>query len=490
MGNSSWQASSSRQIEKRIIFRTDLTLQSPVHFGNGDTDISTDMPLLTSGTEESPLLLGSSLCGALRAYLSSKTIGYRQQSKETNVVDLLFGSAKNRKGTGKQIDYGQSRVVVSDSIGNYITQEQRYGVRLKTGSRTTDDGALYSYKLWGKGTIFPIVIQLQILEGDDEKLLSSALSEALIGLSNGQIMLGAKMSRGFGQVRASDWQIEEYDLTKADGLVSWLSEKDKPKSRTIEKITDFACADKELIDCREELSVELMLSLDSSILIRSRIGLKPTDPDVVHIQRQSGVEHSSEAIIPGTSWAGALRARTEKILSLFCSSENAKIMLSSLFGSDNNETVKRSASRLLVSESVIENCHEDLVQQRVAIDPFTGGAKDTALFDENPVYTKPEVRVLLDFKIINPKEQDIGIALLLIKDLWTGDLPIGGGISIGRGRFKGKMAKLTLKDKAGFKEWLIEEEKEGGLKIIGNKEKLEAYVNSIKEPRAAGVVSS
>jgi hypothetical protein len=39
----------------------------------------------------------------------------------------------------------------------------------------------------------------------------------------------------------------------------------------------------------------------------------------------------------------------------------------------------------------------------------------------------------------------VGLVLLLLKDLWTGDLPLGGEISVGRGRLKGKQATLTWK---------------------------------------------
>ena len=35
--------------------------------------------------------------------------------------------------------------------------------------------------------------------------------------------------------------------------------------------------------------------------------------------------------------------------------------------------------------------------------------------------------------------------MLLLKDLWTGDLPLGGESSVGRGRLKGKKATLVYK---------------------------------------------
>jgi hypothetical protein len=41
-----------------------------------------------------------------------------------------------------------------------------------------------------------------------------------------------------------------------------------------------------------------------------------------------------------------------------------------------------------------------------------------------------------------PRDSEIGLLLLLLKDLWTGDLPLGGGVSVGRGRLKGVRAEI------------------------------------------------
>jgi len=47
----------------------------------------------------------------------------------------------------------------------------------------------------------------------------------------------------------------------------------------------------------------------------------------------------------------------------------------------------------------------------------------------------------------------VGLLLLLLKDLWTGDLPLGGESSVGRGRLKGKTASLVY---SGRGKWVIE----------------------------------
>ncbi|MBX9692107.1 MAG: hypothetical protein K2Z81_06970, partial [Cyanobacteria bacterium] len=256
-----------------------------------------------------------------------------------------------------------------------------------------------------------------------------------------------------------------------------------PSQKTLKDIGTLTLAGKSFVDHRKELSVELTLSLDASILIRSRAGLNPSDPDIVHIQRPANGGKGSEPIIPGTSWAGVLRARVKKLVSQFHADEQTKKIVTSLFGSDTDERTNQTMSRIFINESVIENCREDLVQQRVAIDPFTGGAKDTALFDENPVYAKPDGRVMLRFRIINPSDLDIGLSLLLTKDLWTGELPVGGESSIGRGRFKGQEASVTVQGETGIHRWSITE-KSGHLQITGDQQALEKYVSAVALPTA------
>jgi hypothetical protein len=105
-----------------------------------------------------------------------------------------------------------------------------------------------------------------------------------------------------------------------------------------------------------------------------------------------------------------------------------------------NKQTARS-SRLIVSETVIEN-PVNLVQNRIRIDRFTGSVYGTGLFNEQPVFGKNDTLVAIDLTLRNPQDAEIGLLLLLLKDLWTGDLPLGGEVGIGRGRLKGVEAVI------------------------------------------------
>jgi CRISPR/Cas system CSM-associated protein Csm3 (group 7 of RAMP superfamily) len=177
-------------------------------------------------------------------------------------------------------------------------------------------------------------------------------------------------------------------------------------------------------------------AIATSLLIRATSD-NSKDPDMVHLRNYAG-----QPVLSGTSLAGALRARASRILRVLRTDGEADIFIDDLFGREMSDErkVKPRASRLWVRETEIEPAVADRVQSRVKIDRFTGGTYPGALFDQQPVFGG---EVTLDLKIQNPTEADVGLLMLLLKDLWTGDLPLGGEASVGRGRLTGRYATLN-----------------------------------------------
>ncbi|MFZ2411041.1 MAG: RAMP superfamily CRISPR-associated protein [Candidatus Methanoperedens sp.] len=187
-------------------------------------------------------------------------------------------------------------------------------------------------------------------------------------------------------------------------------------------------------------------------------------------------------ILSGTSLVGALRARALRISKTVGTEEQAKIFINKLFGLRiESPEDKPSASRLIANETVVEDII-DLVQSRIKIDRFTGGSFPTALFSEQPVFGKSNTLVKILIDIRQPKDAEIGLMLLLLKDLWTGDLPLGGEISVGRGRLQGVRAQFTLKkvNSVDSKRWMIRQAKES-LETSGDINNLENFVKSFIE---------
>jgi Uncharacterized protein predicted to be involved in DNA repair (RAMP superfamily) len=441
----------SRQIGERWVIEGDLVLQTPTHLGNGDTDGIVDMPLLLDEATGRALLPGTSLAGALRNYLRERRHGFEQRASDT-LIEALFGGEKgNDEGS-------QSALIIDDALGEMPGIELRDGVRIDPITRTAkidiDDGVLRGYKydlqLLEAGTTFPLRMELLLSRGNDQQQMKQMLALALHGLEAGEVAIGLRKRRGFGVCRVERWRVTRYDFTKPTDLLAWLAE-DHPDwkfapgdQRSGQHIADLLGVSLERVeDRRNRCRIHAHFIIDGSLLIRAGFGEQDRGPDTVHLHsaRPGGAR---KPVLSGTSLAGALRHRAERILRTIGNAAQATTMIDNMFGPariTSGDKQKARSSRLIVSETVIEN-PVSLVQNRIRIDRFTGSVHGTGLFNEQPVFGKNDTLVAIDLTLRNPQDAEIGLLLLLLKDLWTGDLPVGGEVGIGRGRLKGVEAVI------------------------------------------------
>jgi CRISPR/Cas system CSM-associated protein Csm3 (group 7 of RAMP superfamily) len=169
-----------------------------------------------------------------------------------------------------------------------------------------------------------------------------------------------------------------------------------------------------------------------------------------------------------------LRARARRILNTLRPANEANAFINDLFGLEmrDEDKVMPRASRLWVRETEIKHAVHNRVQSRVKIDRFTGGSYPAALFDQQPVFTG---EVTLDLTLQKPIEADVGLLLLLLKDLWTGDVPLGGEANVGRGRLRGREATLNWRGDT----WTMQTNGDG-LKIVGDRNVLEKAVEALR----------
>jgi CRISPR/Cas system CSM-associated protein Csm3 (group 7 of RAMP superfamily) len=461
-----WSSIESRQIVRRIVVEGRLVLQSPARFGNGDADDLIDLPLLRDPYDNrTPLLTGASLAGALRSYLREREHGYGVVEKSDSRTALLFGAVKGD-------DNGeQSPLIIDDALGEPgFEVEVREGVRIDPATRTAADDKLFGLHLWKAGTVFPLRLELLIGRDEDGRAradrLRQSLATALEGLKDGSITLGARKNRGYGRVFVDIWKVTSYDLHAEEGLVAWLaSGTDWPDfpAGGVASGPDLAVllgVNSLLGDRRRFFEMEANFSLEGSLLIRSTGGEEGIGPDMVHLQTKSVQSGQPEPVLSGTSLAGALRSRALRICNTLAAGNGviAKSLIEGIWGTDmdrlpqlreNDPDFVSQASRLKVNEEILRNVTSDLVQMRVSIDRFTGGARESVLFSQQPAFGDDRSQVVVKMRLSSPQPYEIGVLLLLLKDLWTGDLPLGGEASVGRGRLKGCWANLSWKSSEG-----------------------------------------
>lgn len=457
-----------RGIAKRYFIRGRLELTSPTHLGNGDAEDLIDMPIRIDEVSKYPLLPGASLAGALRSYLHTRVKGYgvKDDAAHLDIAQKLFGYVSDGENPVSKLSW----LMVDDARATTKPGlELRDGVRISPQTRTAADKKKFDVELLPAGTTFDFSLEFWMPGGAEGTEMLRGLATALCGLQNGEIRLGARKTRGFGECKVTGWSVTCYDMSKPDEVLGWIQHQENSQFQEADILTLLNVS--ALPDKREQLRLTARFAIRDTLLIRSS-NTDPQAPDVVHIR--TGKDQA--LFIPGTSLAGVLRGRAARILQLLCPTY-AQDRLYALFGPDmDDENIQQPAgSRIVIRDSKLELARE-LIQMRVMIDRFTGGALPQHLFDEQ-ILTGGEFEVQITVR--NPTTQDIGLLLFLLKDLWTGDLPLGGESSVGRGRLQGKKATLEYANNT----WVITAKNDAELEFsgTGKTEDLQTYANSLKE---------
>ena len=223
-----------------------------------------------------------------------------------------------------------------------------------------------------------------------------------------------------------------------------------------------------------------MLSLPKSTLIirdYDAAELNESEDKVMAVQMKSG----EDFVIPGTSIKGALKSRAYNILMQLKDNDEkmANDFLDSFMGREkgkNGEADNGAKSSLYVDEVYIKPSQVKLMKQtRNRIDRFTGGTVESNLFTDEPIYQVEEAlpSVSMKISIKDCEEQQAGLMLLLLKDLWLGNLAIGGNKAIGRGVLRGRRCTIDYKGNS----FVIEDN--GKFTVKGDMNVLESYVQKL-----------
>lgn len=455
-----------------VVFEATLEARSPVAIGEGESDRLGDAPMLLD-VGGKPYVPGTTLAGVLRSRVEAQLrIGAGASSVEETAFYSVFG------GRPGDDDGAPGALSVDDAylVGEAVT-EIRDHVCLEEGAGVAADGKKYDREVVAAGSRFALRLEWRtgraVGEASKEE---QRVVRALLAALEGGIRVGSRTRRGLGDLAVSAepaerWRVASYDLTSGSGLAAWVSKPDSAlsPSKSVEALVERFGWEKEPLPGRDEIVLTLDLRVVDTLLIRApgRLagtrkakgsqGQREDSADASHLQRlRAGGE--AQAIVSATSLAGALRHRCLAIGEVILRGRGAeadasgrvKELVSLLFGQADPEakgqantgTRKKTRAGLVrIDEAVIEGGSE-LRHTRVVIDPWTGGALEGYLFSE-------DVRVGGKFKLEVAIERGraparteaertrfeaaVGLLFLALRDVWEGDMPIGGEVGVGRG---------------------------------------------------------
>ena len=368
----------------------------------------------------------------------------------------------------------------------------RDGVKIDGNTRTASDSAKYDLELLPAGTTFTLRFELieevpfdqttnTPLWADEAPFNTERrrlLAQALRGLEDGAIALGMRKQRGLGECKVSQWQVWEFDMGNPSHMLAWLRfDATQPQQPETSISTLLGFKPEDVTASNSDCVMTATFGLDQSLLIRSASDQSYTPDDV--FLSTTPVNGTAQPIIPGTSWAGVIRHRAEKIwrtLNPTHAAHESVARVKELFGFVDESTHEAQRSRIRIADSQIKNGNTDYLQTRIAIDRFTGGPYPGALLVEQPVWGTAATSITLNLRISQPSKAEIGLLLLVLKDLWLGDLPVGGEQSIGRGVLHGQRIELTSEGTA----YTIQHNADGTIQV-SDPAGLQAFVAALNE---------
>ena len=407
-------------------------LETVAHFGGDESGVA-DMCLLRDA-EGNPFIPGSSIVGVVRSLLAQQSQPWNdyKEEKETQALKDFFG--------GADTDDTMSVLIVADAscVSKQTMVSIRDGVRVNAQSGSAADKAKFDVEVLERGTEFEVSLECVIRHGDNQSQFEELFFALLHMFKQGEVRLGARTRRGYGRGKVASWEIRDLEMSDSQDVVAWLT--GDPWSRPKQSLAQVTV----LTDHRCYLRIDAYFNLHTSLLIRG-VSADPEAPDMVHL-RSAGAP-----VVPGTSFAGAFRHRATLIANTLGWHDG---LVDEMFGpvheqQSANQHGELWASRVWIEEQLVENV-EERWQDRVAIDRFTGGSLQSALFNEKPVYPismveKPPPNLRLVLTLEEPEAAEIGLLLLTLRDFWHGDAPLGGETSGGRGTLKGVKASLWRK---------------------------------------------
>jgi CRISPR/Cas system CSM-associated protein Csm3 (group 7 of RAMP superfamily) len=435
----------------KIVIEGVIELLSPALIGSGNDEHSDCDVILDANGK--PFIPATSLIGVLQHQI--------KPADKDNELKKFWGFADDDKNSS------QSSIICCDLYcDNSAEIVVRDGIKIdnKTGIVEIDKkkktGMKYDYQVIEKGARFNIRMEINFTSNTKKFCEQMAFTICDI-LKNKIISIGAKTNSGLGKIEMEDVKLHEYNFnpTNKMDVFKWLTGKDG---------NPFPVAAFPLE--KPVFLIDATLKLKNSFIIRS-YSEDANAPD------STSIKSGNDFVMTGTSLKGAIRSRAERIVNTL----DKRGIIENLFGyvKEDDPSDKAKKGRIQIDEVKLPDYTSEM-QSRIKIDRFTGGVMPGALFDSMPLFSKGEEIKDIKITITDYKDYEAGLMLLVLKDLWTGDLAVGGEKNVGRGVFEGIKAEIFWQKNNDKGDATIINNN-GQLTIDKNENKLKEFVQSLNK---------
>lgn len=426
----------------RQVARIVVEAVTPICVGSGEATIETDSEVALDANGL-PYIPGTAIAGVLRHAMG-----------EADSKSDLFGYQDKKGGLGSRLIVSEARMAGSDGtavdglldekkddfLERYDDLPVRQHVRID-GSGVAADTGKFDGQVAFKGTRFVFELELK-QEAANEAELATIPNQ----LKRSDLRFGGGTRNGFGKVEVKSCVCKCYDLGDAGSLDEYLQ---KSSSLAAElKGEEFK------FDEATGSATVYRLTLRPDDFFLFGAGHGDADADMIPVTESVVVWNDGKGefkdklmLIPATSLKGALRHRTLYHLNRMRGNfadrggELREKDVEPLFGyAGPANDVRATCGKVLMSD-IIEELGGEKYANHVAVDRFTGGTIDGALFTERTVNGRGREYVT-EICLTDAVDSDLQAALeKAMTDVCSGLLPLGGGVNRGNGCFTGELTR-------------------------------------------------
>ena len=440
----------------RFLARIVIEAKTPLAVGSGDNNVLTDA-LVATDANGLPYIPGTSIAGVVRSMIGdeqlvNKVLGF-QKKKDGEGSKIIFTEAKLLNENSEVID---GLHILDDKKDEFLKEYHNLPIRQHTKINhrgTTADRAKFDEQVVYAGSRFCFEMEM-VAENDVEN--KTNFEKALEQIFKSSFRIGGGTRSGFGEIDVVE--IKESILNLAEPKLLQLYLDKSSNLQDSAKWTGWQENKKETIDDKQWTEYILNLKADDFLMFGSGFGDEDVDAVPVKEKRVKwtndgkGEIKEEVVLIPGTSVKGAIAHRTafyyNKLNNRFAGeqgdnkpkvgTQNEAVV--ALFGKEGESTTDQKRGNVIISDVFADKALQEKIFDHVAIDRFTGGAVDGALFNEKAIYAKDEsfkIRILVKKSVLD-KDKNIKNAFEnALRDICKGLLPLGGAVNKGYGMFSG-----------------------------------------------------
>jgi len=407
-------------MENRHIAHIIIEADTPIKVGSNNSDFLQDS-LVQKDWNGLPMILGTSIAGVLRKDFIGND-------------DDIFGNEN-----GSKVIFSNALLVDENGKVNegLLLEKSKFleifdNLPIREHTAITDKGVALEHSKFDEEVVYRgtrFKFSIEVLEG------KKAFKEIIELLQSSSFRLGGGSTKGFGKFIIKEIRTQIFDKDTYVDYSSSLNHKllntQEIKENKSEQYTAYT----------------LNITPDDFFMFGSGFGDSDADNTPVYeqvVNYQNAKLSNKQILIPASSIKGSLAHRTTYHYNLqnnlFIGDDKVKTTIKEIFGEAKNskDNIDGAKGKILISDCFKADKKEIKTFDHVAIDRFTGGAIEGALFQEKTIAQKDEweIEILLENGI---DEEYIKAFESALNDICNGMLPLGGMTTKGHGVFIGEL---------------------------------------------------